>query len=401
MGVPLSRILKTMLPSPEQTAMLRASLHQGGMAVEAWKSWESRYGGLRHMLQNQYRTHAVKRLLPLLAANNAKNRIQTDPDLKTILRTAQLREQSRSPVFRRACNSAFEALRNGNTPFLVLKGAALAETEYDEPWLRHCHDCDLFVKRSDFDDARASLLSLGFTQLTDTQTGRGETITFAHPNGLPINLHSRLLRFPEYELDEQSVWIRAQRRSICGVEVLVLSPGDALLHLCVHSTTTYSRQFLCWVCDCWMLLANKQSIDWDQLCLDARNGGVQLPAHITFEYLAKELGVPIPVSAINRLQGYASHVSLSLREAALFGLVAGQQVDIIDMIRNIRSVGEALTLAKWVLVPSPDHLRWKYVTTRPWLLPVYYLLRPLKAIAYRVGYGRNEQPTLATKDDPN
>jgi len=381
--------------------MLRASLHQGDMAVQAWKSWESRYGGLRRMLQNQYRTHAVKRLLPLLSANQSRNRIQIAPDLQTILRTAQLREQSRNPVFRQACKSAFEALRNGNTPFLVLKGAALAEIDYDEPSLRHCHDCDLLVKRSDFDSARESFLSAGFKELTDMNTGRGETLSFAHPNGLPINLHSRLLRFPEYGFDEQSVWSRAQWRSICGVEALVLSPGDALLQVCVHSTTTYSREFLCWVCDSWMLIAKERSINWDQLCLDARNGGLDLPAHLTFEYLAKEIGAPIPVSATNRLEVGASRVSLSLRETALFGLVASPQANIVNIIRNIQSVGEALTLAKWMLVPSPGHMRWKYVITRRWLLPVYYLLRPLRAVAYRIRHPRGQQLSLDTKDDPS
>ncbi len=400
MAAPLSEILKSTLPSPEQTAMLRASLHEGDMAVQAWKSWDSRFGGLRRMLQKRTPA-AVKRLLPLLSANQAKNRIQTDPDLQTILRTALLREQSRYPVFRRATRAAFEALRNGNTPFLVLKGTALAETDYGESSLRHCHDCDLLVKRSDFDTARKSLLIAGFTPLPDLHTARGDSISFAHPNGLPINLHSRLLRFPEYELDEKSVWSRAQQRSICGVDALVLSPGDALLHVCVHSTTTYSREFLCWVCDSWMLITKNRSIDWDQLCLDARNGGLGLPAHVTFEYLAKELQAPIPVSATSQVEECASQVSLALRETALFGLVAGRQVSIMEIVRNIRSVGDVLALAKWILLPSPSHMRWKYVITRRWLLPVYYLLRPLKGLAHRVRHSWSQQPSLDAKDEPS
>jgi Uncharacterised nucleotidyltransferase len=399
MAVPLSRILKTMLPSPEQTAMLKACLYEGEVATQAWNSWESRYGGLRCALHGRTPA-AVKRLLPLLSANQAKNKVQTDPDLQTILRTAQLREQSRNPVFQRACKSAFEALRDGSTQFLVLKGTALAETDYDEPSLRHCHDCDLHVKRSDLEDARKSLLMSGFTQLTDTHTGRGESISFAHPNGLPINLHSRLLRFPEYELDEDGVWCRAERRLICGAEALVLCPRDALLHLCVHSTTTYSREFLCWVCDSWMLMA-KHRIDWDQLCVDASDARVQLPAYVTLAYLAEELNAPIPVSTIRRLGDCTSRIPLSLREAALFGLMAGRQLSAIQIIRNIRSVSDALTLVKWVLIPSVRHMRWKYVATRAWLLPVYYLLRPLRAIASRVANRLSQNPMPGTRNDPS
>ena len=400
MAVPLSGILKMMLPPNEHTAMLRASLYQGDMALHAWKSWESRYGGLRRTLENRTPA-AVKRLLPLLSANRAKNKIQIDPELKTILRTAELREQSRNPVFRHACKFAFEALRDGMTSFLVLKGAALAETEYDKPWLRHCHDCDLLVKRSDFANARQSLLSSGFTQLTETPSDRGESISFAHPNGLPINLHSRLLRFPEYELDENSMWNRAERRSICGVEALVLSPEDALLHLCVHSTTTYSREFLCWVSDSWMLIAKHQSIDWDQLSANARNAGVQLPAHVTLQYLAEELQAPIPISIINRLGDCASRLSLSLRETALFGLMAGRQLNAVEIIRNIRSMGDALTLAKWMFMPSSGHMRWKYAVTRPWLLPVYYLARPFRAIASRVSHRISQDLRLGIRNGPS
>src|SRR4051794_4740293 len=101
MAVPLSCILKMMLPSDEHNAMLRASLYQGDMALRAWESWAGRYGGLRRMLQGPTPA-AVKRLLPLLSANRAKNKIPIDPDLSTILRTAELREQSRNPVFRHA-----------------------------------------------------------------------------------------------------------------------------------------------------------------------------------------------------------------------------------------------------------------------------------------------------------
>jgi hypothetical protein len=168
MSAPLLKVLGTMLPSPEQTAMLKASLYQGEKAVQAWQDW-NRYGGLKRVLEKPT-THAVKRLLPLLSANQRKNRIPLALDLQRTLRTAQLREQSRNPVFRRACKLAFETLTNAKIPFLVLKGAAFAETVYDEPSLRHCHDCDLFVSRSHLNDARESLLNAGFIEPAELRT---------------------------------------------------------------------------------------------------------------------------------------------------------------------------------------------------------------------------------------
>jgi len=379
--------------------MLKAALYEGDLAAQAWRSWETEFGGLRHVLQHPT-SAAVKRLLPLLSASQVKNRIQLPPDLQTILRTALLREQSRYPVFRQATQSALGALRHGDIRFLVLKGAANAETDYAEPALRHCHDCDLFIERRDLDRARQSLLSAGFREICGADIDKGDSISLAHPNGLPINLHSRLLRFPEYDLNGAGLWNRARKRSICGVEALALSPEDALLHVCVHSTTTYSRQFLCWVCDSWMLMAKNRSLDWDQLCRTAREGRLGLPTIVIFEYLAGELRAPIPETAIDGLRVQASRTPLPSREAALFGLVAGQELMIRRIVQGIRSLSDALTLAKWALLPSPAHLRWKYRITQPWLLPVYYLLRPLRAVAYRVRRSRSRRP-LGGKDEPS
>lgn len=376
--------------------MLRASLLQGEKAVQAWKDW-NRYGGLKRVLEKPT-THAVKRLLPLLSANQRKNQIPLAPDLQRILRTAQLREQSRNPVFRRACKVVFETLTNAKIPFLVLKGAAFAETVYDEPSLRHCHDCDIFVSRSRLNEARASLLNAGFIEPSDLTDKTGDSLFFAHSNGLPINLHSRLLRFPEYGFDESGIYQRASSRNICGTEALILSPADALLHVCVHASTVYNREFLCWACDSWKVMASYTTIDWDRVLIEASNGGVQLPAHVIFKYLADELDAPIPSKVQARLESLAMHTLLSKREAALFGLVAGRPLRLREITQNICGIREALIFTKWIFFPSPQHMLWKYCFGRIWMLPLAYLFRPLRAIVYRLGFRKNSGLGLETKE---
>ena len=112
-------------------------------------------------------------------------------------------------------------LKNDGIPVIVLKGAYLAERVYGNIGLRAMCDVDLLVRKQDLSTAQRRLMEAGY---------------YPHNNRLPLDIHWSIEHniVPPLPIDEEGLWQRAQPASIAGVEVLVLSREDLLLHLCLH-----------------------------------------------------------------------------------------------------------------------------------------------------------------------
>jgi hypothetical protein len=58
----------------------------------------------------------------------------------------------------KTCKSIFEVFENIGIPYAVIKGAALSEAAYGDPYFRHSGDLDLLISRKDIDSVNAFLL---------------------------------------------------------------------------------------------------------------------------------------------------------------------------------------------------------------------------------------------------
>ena len=111
-------------------------------------------------------------------------------------------------------------LRHDDIPVIVLKGAHLAEIVYENIALRPMCDVDLLVKKEDLTRVQRKLLETGYSPFT---------------NRLLLDIHWHLENsMTDLPVDMDMIWERAQPAFIAGVKVLVLSPEDLLLHLCLH-----------------------------------------------------------------------------------------------------------------------------------------------------------------------
>jgi hypothetical protein len=112
-------------------------------------------------------------------------------------------------------------LKEEGISVIVLKGAHLAEIVYGNIGLRPMCDVDLLVRKDDLSMAQTRLIEAGY---------------YPFNSRLPLDIHWSIEHniVPPLPIDIKGIWERAEVARIAGVEVLVLSPEDLLLHLCIH-----------------------------------------------------------------------------------------------------------------------------------------------------------------------
>jgi len=155
-----SNVLSVLLPTEEQSWLLQACLWSGQRGERAWAKWSEVIGDATNCLRED--TEGVKGLLPLLFHSLQHKDVTIDKEFNTYLRTAYLRDELRSKAYSEICRNVASTLNTAGISVVLLKGAALAETIYPLPVLRHSHFLDILINDNDLSRTVALLPSLGF-----------------------------------------------------------------------------------------------------------------------------------------------------------------------------------------------------------------------------------------------
>jgi hypothetical protein len=153
-----------------------------------------------------------------------------------ILRTAQ------AGYRRTQLQRVLATLKQEQVEPILLKGAALAETEYGRPELRPSVDIDLLVPPADYARSKEALCRIGY------QAHRGEQPRpmewnsseelLPHPgtNQISVELHWSLSPYAQVirEVDVQPLFERAAPVAGPASSFHILHTADALVHLCLH-----------------------------------------------------------------------------------------------------------------------------------------------------------------------
>ena len=100
-------------------------------------------------------------------------------------------------------------------------------------------------------------------------------------------------------------------------------------------------------------------------------------------YLAKELKAPIPDSLLDRLFTAASGSQLIEREVALHGARGSAQGGYLALMQRARNWSAKWSILKWMCFPTVQYVRWVASPPHNWLLPLYYVYRPLCYLSRR------------------
>jgi hypothetical protein len=398
MNPALSLAMLRVLPTREQTLLLRACLSSGEAEREAWADYLARGPDLEHLLRCG--PPEVRRLAPLLYVALRDSHAPVDKALLTILRTAHLHEEVRSREYRRVCGTVLSALEAAGTRFIVFRGAALGETVYGDPALRHSHDLNLLVPEGERPLAVDVLCRSGCR----ARLGGAEpdAVVVDHESGLPILLHSRFFRISFYRSDWDAIWGAAATGRVAGHEVRLLSPTDALLHACCQASHAVRLQPFGWAADAYLIVQRHPHLDWMDLLESARRSRTEVPTQIALAYLARELGAPVPGAVLARLAAATTTVDPVERDVALMAARSRGGMRLRTLLRGSATPRVKLTSLRWLLLPSRGYLEWAYGKRMSVTLPLVYLGRLARYVARRtswqLGRDASAQGPIAVRD---
>jgi len=218
-------------------------------------------------------------------------------------------------------------LSSERIPVILMKGAALLRTLYDDQGLRTLCDVDLLVDERDVERADTQLQARGMKLFVHEEVGSrchySLVYCWQHPRTIPVELHWRIFeRYRPYVFDLDAV--RAQARPLPGMppNVLAMAPEHELAHLCMHLERhgiTYRSLIrrknwcellllphgsgrLAWLYDIALYLQRRSAlIDWGKFVDTARRWAIDGRVYATLELSRRALGVGPPSEVLRAL----------------------------------------------------------------------------------------------------
>lgn len=288
------------LPTRGQEALLHACLCPPELFGQHWQVW-------RDAEDIERLDESSNRLLPLLfrQAELAGWEDHEMGRLRGIYRYQWCRNQLMLAELRRIT----QALNLASTEVLLLKGAAMIATYYEDPALRPMSDLDIMVRPDDFEKASQILRQLGYTQRfsVDFAKIRSERLTHAIEftrsiNGQTweIDLHWTPLHRATWPGAEKSFWEHSKAVTLKGEACRTFDATHQLLHACLHGALWNALPPMRWVTDA-MWILRKDDIDWHRLMEHARAlNGMQLLKN-SLAYIHSHFDAPIPDAVLKQL----------------------------------------------------------------------------------------------------
>jgi hypothetical protein len=356
------------LPEPAQILLLQSALGQGAEAAAAWERWE-RENGLDRPDEGSYR------LLPLVYRNLSRQGF-SGPQWN-ILRGIHRNTWSQNQLLFHQVRPLIEELRAAGVPVLVLKGAALALSVYPDAGCRPMRDIDILIPSAHGRAVFRRLEAGGWRALywRPRALGKGylrfrHAMDFEAPGGGRIDLHWHALNLCCHDAADETFWRHAEPLEFLGLALQTCQATEHLLQTCAHGIVWSPVPPLRWAADAVLLLNSSSPIDWERLVETACRLDVTPYVHRALAFLRGELGAPVPMEVVNRLEHARVSAAVEAefaREAAPFQPRAAWQDLLSFYARWRRSLGGASVL--WNAAGFVRHLQYAFELESPWALP--------------------------------
>ena len=194
---------------------------------------------------------------------------------------------------------------------MVLKGAALNATVYDQPDERLMDDLDLMVRPEDLDATFAVLESMGGLRgLCGVRADYFPRFyyeldyTIGTIDPVKIDLHVRPFRPLRYArtVPDDAFWRDAEEFSFGRAKFLLPNPEDMLIHLATHAAV-HACARPTWVCDLqrWVEACGHR-LDWDRFIEKVRSWKLGLPVREALARAEEQYGSVVPDEVRRRLR---------------------------------------------------------------------------------------------------
>lgn len=296
-------------------------------------------------------------------------------------RTAERLEQlARVVDFRQACieerlGASVRALSRAGIDVVLLKGAALAATQYDSFLDRPMADLDLLVDGARADEAHLLLREAGWSwkhnpELDGFYATHHHLAPLQDSSGIGIGLD--LHRAPvcagnPFGLTGEVMRRRAARIELDGAAAFVPEVNDQLLHLCVHFAWSHLLASGAWRTfrDATILVENGQ-LDWSAFLNLARAHRATSCCYWVLRLASRLTGLVLPGGVLRALQPPAARPMLAVLERHyVLNLLPAESIE-----ASVR-----LTSLLWSAGVQP--VRMGHGRARPWdRTAAYFEFRP-------------------------
>jgi len=262
---------------------------------------------------------------------------------------------------------------------LVMKGAALAHTHYQESWLRPRIDADLLIPLDRRRQTFKALRELGYSQPPFTS---GELVMYQTQfvrTGPPsqehvLDVHWRIAN-PQALADcltYDEMASRARTISVRGQSVRTLEAVDALLLACVHRAAHHDdAEDLLWIFDIHLIAEQVTAEEWRVFVGRSLSRGVSALCARGLRIAVARFQTQVPPDVMAR---FADTCQLP-EPSALYLRKDVRRVD--QLIADLRALGP-LAGARLVwehVVPPPGYIGQKYGVRHRAFLPAFYVRR--------------------------
>jgi hypothetical protein len=361
-------------PSAHQESLLTVALGDPASAVDAWRK-------LRPSLSLDELEPGSYELLPLVYRSLSEAAVgDADlPRLKGVYRKTWVT----NTLLTKRTGELGETLREASIPALFVEGVALATRVYPELGLRPTSAIDVLVDEGDRALAVNRLRRVGWddvgtaggTHVSHLRSERGEVCLLR--TKLSVDFFPR----SSPHSSNEPLRSRASQYAMDGVEVLVTTPGDTFLAVCVVHARLEDPRNVQWVADAKMLLGAE--IDWSALLAAAIENGQSARLRDALRYLDRLPGAKPPRFAIEQLATAETTRRDRLAYACASGSIRGLGSLPLHAADHLAATADESPLR--TIAGFPGHLRERWKLASAWQLPLAAAGRGLRLLGRRDG----------------
>lgn len=316
------------------------------------------------ILRAAHRTRLLPRLAQALP--DPEDRSHLHPAIQDRLTGADALGAQHSRALRWEIGQVVRALRNVDTPIVVLKGGAYLVADLPPSRGRLASDLDILVPRVRLDEVEAALVAAGW--ITDKDDPYDQRYYREWMHELPPMRHAErrsvldvhhTIAPPTSRIRPDAEALIDGSRPVAGAGVAVPGPEDMVLHSATHlfhdGDLDHGLRDLLDLDDLLHHFGGSDAGFWDRLAARASHHGLQRPLYYTVRYIERILGTPMPEHARRAARpGRPDPVRLSLMDSLVATVMDAEAPE--DHSRSLGAAKTALYIrSHWLRMP-------------PWLL---------------------------------
>jgi hypothetical protein len=193
-------------------------------------------------------------------------------------------------------------------PVIILKGPALCLSVYPDPALRPFSDLDILISRDNLQKAKSLMPELGYSIIYGSYRNPDnlneelgcEWSYIDGPN--VVEVHWDLLdKLAPFDIDIKRYWDGALEKAVDGQKVLIFSPENQLLHLCLHQYKHHWENLRELVDIAGVIKTYGESIKWERILDESSRSGVGRCVYYSLYLSNQILGTKVPEKVMNDL----------------------------------------------------------------------------------------------------